>query len=907
MMSFVVHQSLGAASGPSSVEEGAASTNRGDYPVAESSKSETSGASEKGGWKFLRDKKPNLVAQEGASPSIPALAVQVKRLAVLEVKIAARLRRKCFAHHDCVSVLSNLADASGVSRKDFSVNLKSGASAITESSEEEGDGKSNALVSSTARFRNEIGDEPSKFGELKTVGAGGRLLFAPAACVGILMEDYDIMAMDADDRDRYRYAQLTLCRPQGGHQSKDKQLSRYNHMDLGVLYYRVFFVDYEHQNFFGVDEGLGPIAVSIRREVLAGKAAAGTEDDSSAAANSSGKTIYRVIVRTAHPNVLRGSVSEESVLLSCGKQKSSTSSSSITPKDIISFVAPELQLASLRFGVTSTKASDQLLKLDESSLSKHYKIGVMYCTAGQSTEEEMYNNDTASQQFHNFMSSVSTKVALKGFTSYRAQLDNKSDTTGTHSYYTRFEGCEVMFHVSALLPTTPNNRQQLLRKRHIGNDIVTVIFQEKGSKPFTPATIRSHFQHVFVIVQCIDPCPNTGQARYQVATSQAQDIPIFGPAIPDGGIFVQGEEFREFLLAKLINAECASRDCTKFLNMSQRTRFEYLSDLAESYATQQSVDSADSGGLYGKLARIRKRPEKVDEKQPGPLISTGDLQSTPGALMWIVRVNDWGIGEENHKAECLLCVSLNQVCLVDEDMQLVRMQIPTDSIIGWLVNRSSLTIYYGHGAYFVINCNVEDQGEGSIYEIRSRLLAASPNGCEATAIRLQRNSGGHLGFMIHRGGIVGQVDENGVAYTAGIRQGSRIAEMDGIPLYGRLHYYVVGHLKKSTTIDAVVIAPHKDGSPRGGKNTQTSDSIRHKSVILRRSKHPARSLSSRTPNRPRLCAAIPGERRAQPSVVNLSDKDGEEFRHMARKAKLALVDSCAGDLELFQGDRPNTQ
>lgn len=47
---------------------------------------------------------------------------------------------------------------------------------------------------------------------------------------------------------------------------------------------------------------------------------------------------------------------------------------------------------------------------------------------------------------------------------------------------------------------------QLLRKRHIGNDIVTIIFQEPGALPFTPQNIRSHFQHVFVIVRVHNPC-----------------------------------------------------------------------------------------------------------------------------------------------------------------------------------------------------------------------------------------------------------------------------------------------------------------------------------------------------------------------------------------------------------------
>ena len=51
------------------------------------------------------------------------------------------------------------------------------------------------------------------------------------------------------------------------------------------------------------------------------------------------------------------------------------------------------------------------------------------------------------------------------------------DSTGLYSVYANQGHNEVMFHVSTLLPFTPNNRQQLPRKRYIGNDIVTVVFQ----------------------------------------------------------------------------------------------------------------------------------------------------------------------------------------------------------------------------------------------------------------------------------------------------------------------------------------------------------------------------------------------------------------------------------------------
>lgn len=54
---------------------------------------------------------------------------------------------------------------------------------------------------------------------------------------------------------------------------------------------------------------------------------------------------------------------------------------------------------------------------------------------------------------------------------------------------------------------------QLLRKRHIGNDIVTIIFQEPGAQPFTPQNIRSQFQHVFVIVRVHNPCSDNTYYR----------------------------------------------------------------------------------------------------------------------------------------------------------------------------------------------------------------------------------------------------------------------------------------------------------------------------------------------------------------------------------------------------------
>lgn len=50
----------------------------------------------------------------------------------------------------------------------------------------------------------------------------------------------------------------------------------------------------------------------------------------------------------------------------------------------------------------------------------------MYCMAGQSSEEEMYNNESAGPALEEFLHLLGERVRLKGFTKYRAQLDTKS-------------------------------------------------------------------------------------------------------------------------------------------------------------------------------------------------------------------------------------------------------------------------------------------------------------------------------------------------------------------------------------------------------------------------------------------------------------------------------------------------
>ena len=57
---------------------------------------------------------------------------------------------------------------------------------------------------------------------------------------------------------------------------------------------------------------------------------------------------------------------------------------------------------------------------------------------------------------------------------------------------------------------------------------------------------------------------------------RSYDVPFFGPPIPKEGVFDKDDEFRNFLLAKLINAENAGHHSKKFIDHTQTVQWNLL-------------------------------------------------------------------------------------------------------------------------------------------------------------------------------------------------------------------------------------------------------------------------------------------------------------------------------------------
>ncbi|XP_069574759.1 signal-induced proliferation-associated 1-like protein 1 [Brachyistius frenatus] len=647
-----------------------------------------------------------------------------------------------------------------------------------------GDEQSNEMLLSCPCFRNEIGADGIA---RRRLGAGYHGLVGGGAGnggSGTLTGEMNLYETSVSTHCT-NAGVAVLEGPKEGPSTLSEKGKQYivEHVDLGAYYYRKFFYLREHWNYFGIDESLGPVAVSLRREKL--------EEDKEHGQQYN----YRLIFRTSELTTLRGAILEDAV--------PSTSKHGTTRglpiKEVLEHLLPELDLPCLRLALNTPKVTEQLMKLDEQGLSFQVKVGVMYCRAGQSTEEEMYNNEMAGPALEEFLQLLGEKVRLKGFTKYRAQLDTKTDSTGTHSLYTSYKDYELMFHVSTLLPYTPNNKQQLLRKRHIGNDIVTIVFQEPGAHPFTPKAIRSHFQHVFIIVRVHNPCSDN--TCYSVAVTRSQDVPSFGPPIPKGVTFPKSTVFRDFLLAKVINAENAAHKSDKFGAMATRTRQEYLRDLAERHVTSTPVEPT---GKFPFISLAHKRREKV---RP---YSGAELRSL-GAVTWQVHAEDQVAGAER---ECLLAISNDFIILLDQDAKAVVFNCATRDVIGWSTGSpASMKIYYERGesvSLRSINNNTEDFGE-----VVKRLELLT-KGSQTTEMTLRRNALGQLGFHVNFEGIVAEVEPYGYAWQAGLRQGSRLVEICKVSVASLSHEQMIDLLRTSVTVKVVIIPPHDDSTPRRG-------------------------------------------------------------------------------------------
>ncbi|XP_051895143.1 rap1 GTPase-activating protein 1 isoform X2 [Pristis pectinata] len=355
--------------------------------------------------------------------------------------------------------------------------------------------------------------------------------------------------------------------------------------------YRKHFLGKEHFNYYCIDNALGHLVFSLKYDII------GDQEHLRLLLRTKCKTYQDVIPISClieFPNVIQ----------------------------MAKLVCEDVNVDRF-FPVLYPKASRLIVTFDEHVISNHFKFGVIYQKLGQTSEEELFTNNEESPAFVEFLQLLGEKVELQDFKGFRGGLDVAHGQTGTESIYCRFRNKEIMFHVSTKLPYTEGDAQQLQRKRHIGNDIVAIVFQDENT-PFVPDMIASNFLHAYVVVQVQYPCSDN--TLYKVSVTARDDVPFFGPTLPDPAVFKKGPEFQEFLLTKLINAEYACYKAEKFAKLEERTRSALLETLYEELHVNsqammglvnedEKVENGGSGGggFFESFKRvIRSRSQSMD-------------------------------------------------------------------------------------------------------------------------------------------------------------------------------------------------------------------------------------------------------------------------------------------------------
>ncbi|XP_053305984.1 rap1 GTPase-activating protein 1-like [Spea bombifrons] len=324
--------------------------------------------------------------------------------------------------------------------------------------------------------------------------------------------------------------------------------------------YRKHFLGKEHQNFCAQDPRLGAVILSARLEPKTEK--------------------LRLILRTKYGTKHR--------LID-------TSNFDHFPSaDEMAHLLCEDLAVDRMFPVLYLKASQLLVTFDEHVINNNFKFGVIYQKAAQVTEAELFSNTEESSGFTEFLDFLGERINLQSFKGFRGGLDVSQGQTGSESVYTTFRGHEIMFHVSTKLPYTPGDAQQLQRKRHIGNDIVSLVYQDDGAV-FSPDIVTSHFLHCYIAVQP-DLSPS-GDTLYKVSVTARSDVPKFRPALPNPAIFQKNQHFRELLLTKLINAEVSCYRAERFSKLQERTRGALIDSLYEELVlhSQRVLGPLDEG------------------------------------------------------------------------------------------------------------------------------------------------------------------------------------------------------------------------------------------------------------------------------------------------------------------------
>ncbi|OMJ93280.1 hypothetical protein SteCoe_3740 [Stentor coeruleus] len=136
--------------------------------------------------------------------------------------------------------------------------------------------------------------------------------------------------------------------------------------------------------------------------------------------------------------------------------------------------------------------------LDSLMPRESIKIGVIYVAPGQQDEKEILANSGGSAEFQDFLLALGDVVDIQNHKGNLGGLDPKGTAGKVSISYSDWQ-YDVIFHVVPLMPTDPSDDQQVLKKRHVGNDFVHIVWSEHY-KDYRQDTMLTHFNLIIIVI-----------------------------------------------------------------------------------------------------------------------------------------------------------------------------------------------------------------------------------------------------------------------------------------------------------------------------------------------------------------------------------------------------------------------
>ncbi|XP_061456023.1 tuberin isoform X2 [Rhineura floridana] len=135
-----------------------------------------------------------------------------------------------------------------------------------------------------------------------------------------------------------------------------------------------------------------------------------------------------------------------------------------------------------------------------------HKIAVLYVGEGQSNNElAILSNEHGSYRYTEFLTGLGKLIELKDCQPdkiYLGGLDVCGED-GQFTYCWHDDIMQAIFHIATLMPTKDLDKYRCDKKRHLGNDFVSIIYNDSG-EDFKLGTIKGQFNFVHVIIKPLD-------------------------------------------------------------------------------------------------------------------------------------------------------------------------------------------------------------------------------------------------------------------------------------------------------------------------------------------------------------------------------------------------------------------